>query len=475
MKKKLLIIIPAVLIVCTVLVLVLILNGEPKENRTEIVWLCSDCGKVPEKNLNEVNGILEDRGYDFCLKMAYVEDIYEDRFDAKLDNYFNDVLKYLENNDADIIWGGMSKGIFSTTTRMVDEGLFEKLDGYYTDNPEFFNYYHENLWKACRYKDGYYFVPNSIIGFDTSLYVEFNPKYVTSEEVKNFDGTMGSFIEMYMKSDADKFIMPWFFFLDESGYTKCTNIEGLLVSDDTLQVADDDTYNRLFNDMRRLNQLYISKELISDINSREYAECLENKTYFAIISIDYSKNLIPDENEMLYVWGGEHVMELSSMGTGIYSGSRHKEEAFELLRLVMTDSEIANALIYGVEGSDYYVNDGIAYAMDGSKLDVFGMWYDFGCYVTAYNTENDIINRYEEKTRFWKKLDNSPLLGFYFNPGDNRDKLLNLIRINDNYFPKFTSENFDEELELYLQKRDEAGFYELRDMLNEQLKEFQSK
>lgn len=56
---------------------------------------------------------------------------------------------------------------------------------------------------------------------------------------------------------------------------------------------------------------------------------------------------------------------MTNMVTGVTAWSEHKEDAFRLIRLIQTESELSNLLYYGVEGEDYIFYDGIPMTPDG--------------------------------------------------------------------------------------------------------------
>ena len=70
----------------------------------------------------------------------------------------------------------------------------------------------------------------------------------------------------------------------------------------------------------------------------------------------------------------EHVCNEGAYGylLGIYSGSKHKEEALELLSLMNADEEIVQLLRYGIEGVHYRIGEGGMETIETSEINMYG-------------------------------------------------------------------------------------------------------
>lgn len=104
-------------------------------------------------------------------------------------------------------------------------------------------------------------------------------------------------------------------------------------------------------------------------------------------------------------------------GTGIAAASENKEDAFKLLALAYTDKELANLLVYGLEGVDYILNDGVAVAPNGEPILADIKHLFTGIYEMTYpnSKEHLVVDRITDKKNFYKnEAKASPYLGFNF-------------------------------------------------------------
>lgn len=431
-------------------------KGTQEEAKT-VRWIVSDLDTVPQKNIDEVNRLLSERGYDFTLQIVAVSD----------ENYVQSVETYLESESADIIWGGFTVNETDQIIQLIDDGVLENLDSYFLseNGKTFFEYFDENCWQASRYRDGYYFIPNSAAGTCDEFYIEFNPVYVSKETVTQFDGSLEALQEV--QSESGGFIqMESIRLLDISGYTGCTNLGGCLISDTTLR-ADLDAYDTVYNGMKILNRMYLDGILVygEDENASDVAweDCVAKICYGT-----------PPDSGYFYSYGSANICNLASGGIGICAAGTQKEDAFELLRLITTDSEFANAILYGVEGTDYTVEGDLAFTVDGEIPNMFLAEWMLGCHAAACKTALDGYDepRYDYACKYWEKIGTSPLLGFFFDSSDCKNEYSDVVAVTLNDFPSVACDDFETAWNDYIELLKTAGIESVIDELNTQLTSF---
>ncbi len=87
-----------------------------------------------------------------------------------------------------------------------------------------------------------------------------------------------------------------------------------------------------------------------------------------LVEVDYFGNAVT----AIPVFTPHSALRTAPWATGICSKSEHKEEAFKLLARIFTDPVLNDLLVYGVEGENYTLENGVAKEI-ASNTDGFGI------------------------------------------------------------------------------------------------------
>lgn len=155
-------------------------------------------------------------------------------------------------------------------------------------------------------------------------------------------------------------------------------------------------------------------------------------------------------------------------GAGIYSGSEDKEAAFEVMMLLLTDSNINDLLVYGKSGEDYTLGeDGIAY--DAHRI--LGNYSRFANMLVCHpfegcssNVGSKLVNRYNNAIVM-------PYVGFGFDSSSVRD-IYGKIESTMISHPFMGYSSAEESLAALDEKLTEAGIDEFLEEYNRQYREW---
>lgn len=87
------------------------------------------------------------------------------------------------------------------------------------------------------------------------------------------------------------------------------------------------------------------------------------------VEVDYFGNTVT----AIPVFTTKTAVRSTAWATGIYSKSEHKEKAFELLAKVFTDPVLNNLLVYGIEGENYTLENGVVKELANSNTDAYNI------------------------------------------------------------------------------------------------------
>ena len=172
---------------------------------------------------------------------------------------------------------------------------------------------------------------------------------------------------------------------------------------------------------------------------------------------------------------------------GISSASQHKEDAFELLRLLYSDKELALLFSCGEEGTDYTVTDETIVINNDAKVPFRGLWVD----VSPVNEEllppvafrwskekpDEIEGESPDKAEILEAASGNSRRSAMYSvtlPDDLLERLKPVAKIYaDNYklFLGTTPDGAEETLERANEKLKEAGIDQLLEEVNGYIKE----
>ena len=415
----------------------------PKDSDTypKITWAIDNdfSLKMSDEIVSHINSILHENGIEYSLQILVTDNSQEGFSSNSLApfNYF-DKLDYYETkngNVIDIISG--SGGYTQQSSAMIlKSGRYLKLNDILSsdEGKEVFELFDEKDWKAVSVDGDYYSIPlESGYIMDYSCNICFNKKYI--DDISDFDGSFAKLVELYEKAGSKGSIV--FEYNDGVQYTNSFKLwNGLAYNKsencfyDTLALEETQSNLQLveiaYDDGKGYLKINTTREEVGDDN------------IFAIMVfhdvLDYQ------DNYLCYEYNTNAVEKKCHFSTGISSKSINADAAFEILKLVYTNRELADTLLYGMEEEDYLKENGKIKPVDLNSEELhyweFGNNFYFNTYFFAtplitdatedrYQDYLDIMQGYT--TDFWTEF--TPELTF------DECKLLDLYSVAvDNYF-----------------------------------------
>ncbi|MDF2537949.1 MAG: putative secreted protein [Herbinix sp.] len=482
------------------------MQEDNEESIPTITWMVdrlSGLNRLPEDSIKLFNDKLKEKGYEFKLKLI-VED-YSDYFSYENIERF-DIPELAKSLNVDIFNVGMTH--FTDRSNYyyeyVHEGIFLPLNEYLeTDEGKLAKAaIPEKVWKTHMLGDNIYTVslyadyPMAFgYTFNMDIARQYNlsiPDRVTKisdleellEEVqqkcqdkviplcivskpllKGFDYFLGSGTLILFNQETEIPIainaMENPYILDHLQTLKRFKEKGLIKQYDKNPTSMD------FNVFERgkvfvsASYLYPQRELqrYEDIDSIiEYNGVLsENIKFF-----DTEYRLSSDS----------YILPHNSSVNGITSWSEHPREAFQLLCALATDEELAQILLYGIEGQDYQINDNgrLTYMEDRGRGILASEVFGNRVKGPVFNPVDNIDEMYENTPEF-------KLLTMPVNVEEFLNELNSVSKINEKYEYLWKGESQDLSTELYNFKKEleEAGIDKVIDSINKQIEEWWNK
>lgn len=393
----------------------------------------SDYAILPQENIDAFNSLLAEKGYDFRLKVTYLDGI----------NYS----KLLKDNtsDADIcfVGTGTNKDLYD----VLSSGLFEPLDSY-LEGSELYEAIPPKLWQSVKYNGTTYTVPNCA-GQNSGNLVIFNLDKLDKSMCEAYDGDITRLPDFLGEDDYIYVDIEGFDFARDYGYDF---IDGVLVSEDGKAFNPLDC-SEIMSWLTTMNSLYCEGRVKSKNNEGEWAICLSRS-----FSADNSDNILVYESKGI-------ISTRYTASLGICSSSKQKEESFKLLELLHTDKDLVNALIFG---ENYVDKDGFAYDESGEPIapNAARIFWGVDNYLLFTNDRLKHFNSPAEKKDYYEnKVTASGALGAAF----ETDLSAINSAFNNSYL--WQTQTFDADIASLRTKLEEAGIQSTLESIQKELDE----
>jgi len=414
-------------------------------DKTRLVWVTSPGIEQNTSQIyKEFNRRLVEMGYDFVVDFQTVTEEGGDYQQAIRD------MKQ-KGNQADLLYSDLGfGGQYSTTyDDCVRDGLYEPLNSYFEtkQGKQFYNGKDPRQWKSVEINDTCYGIDNrDILGYST--YFLFNKKLLDKYQIdlSSFDGNIQNLEWMLQKvyegekSNKSFTVFPIEVYINNlSCYDYVTNAVGVrlgTVKEGALNIFDDDNMTQYFTAIKKYHDLGylrstdgIPNNFFVTMNTGLGPESY-SKLYFKEIYIDQQGqpiDLVPVKLSDAY------MVNLYNGVTGIASWSQHKKEAFELLTLLNSDTELANLLVYGMNGTNYELVDGKVIPNKNAFVSARNTSLLPNLQI-IYPNEIEPLTKERDLKEYQKTIKESPILGFHFNP----EKVINEIKATDAIVNKYS-------------------------------------
>lgn len=332
-------------------------------DKTVLVWAITGDHRFPF-HAREVNEYLDEQGCEFAVCFTPVE------FDFTNELYPRPMISEIKN----LLDNGEHIDIISPINcdEFVFDDLYEPLDKYLETESgrELYSVFPEKLWESLRINSSIYWLcgdMRDILSPDPGYYAnaELAEKYgfdvdkpvleqldilkAVKENERNTDvfSTYTRYTSMAANVNVKMISSAVYWNGDtHSAELSTDNVEYI----ETLRLYDTLQKENLLNNMgaKHSSGFFIMADNVFG-GGIGYADMKP-------VGVDYFGNSVT----AIPVFTSKTAVRNSGTGTGICSKSEHKDQAFELLVKVFTDPVLNNLLVYGVEGENYTLENGIA-------------------------------------------------------------------------------------------------------------------
>ncbi len=400
-----------------------------------ITWGIPDAYTVNENAVQRINQILYKRGYDFALKIIPLS----------LEKFEEAIAEYEEKEGSLDIASLCTDSSYSNKNEPVERirsGYFMNLEDYLFSEAgkTIYEYLSMLQWDSVRCDNQIYTFPNEAANTGFGVYYIFNPEYFSEDDIKDITPNIDTIKELVADKKVDFTPIVCDIgseFVSLLGYY---TIGGTIISKDTGIACSYLDNEKVYSYMNTMNKLYVNKIVTNDFN-----QVLQGNYLVYMSSGTFASSCIP--RTLIKYQSYAPVSTSLNFTNGITAASKHQKEALELLTLAYTDSEIANLLIYGIEGEDYVLNNGHVSVVDENSQSSYIKQLMLGIYDPAYPDylETDITNRHESAQEYYKSCTYSDLyIGFI---PDDYDKFMSKYNIFytslQSYSELWTNDDFE--------------------------------
>lgn len=342
---------------------------------------------LSEERIHYINEVLKEKGYDYQVAFTCMETSgYET-------SYLEEVKAYVEDGGAaDIIYTGSKFGYDDCCEEFIRSGTLLELSQN-LNNSKLYEIYDEIQWKSMQVDGGIYTIPNEHLPLVQSI-IAINKQCINENELEKYENTKDVLLnlnEIYQNMNQEH-TYPLVCDLMGDGMAELLDLwnQGMYFVDREtnevmLPLENKDFVDTLFI----LNQIYVNGNLDTSLFTGEAIDIEERfRSGDFSIYIGYDSTFFSDENYYIYKTP-IYREQLYGSALGIYSQSENVDEAFQLLTLLRTDEDVANAFILGKEDSDYQMMNGIACDMEGTPIDCFRLERILGTYELVKTCSSD--------------------------------------------------------------------------------------
>ncbi len=441
-----------------------------------ITWGVASSLQISEGALNAFNQELYARGYDFCVEFVPLSNA----------NFYYNLAEYENKNGRlDICSVGFSAlEDKEKALEFVKSGSFLPMDELLAteEGKKLVNLYDEKLWASVKVDGITYSVPNGWQKTVGGVYA-FNKSYISEEELKDFHGDMAE-LEQYMEKVPKKDGFSHIIYANSD-----LNVEyqlpfdyryGLVLPYDGEGAVNPYKEGPFYSFLNALHAYdkkgYINYDL--SLKSSNYAKTsgavakmLKEGNFFAYMTIDLGLEASMDDmgSELLLYKTTPYAKSRVLGSTGILKDSKYQKEAFTLLTLAYTDETLANLLVYGVQGIDYELRDGKAYAIGGGETNDWINQCALGIFEMTYPNASESFqtDRLGDKKEYFKdQVKASPYISFnFYDPKfiETKNKIDQIVLDN---LDLWKSDDMDVEYDRVNELLEKAGIDPLIDAVN---------
>lgn len=396
---------------------------------------------VNEQNRRKFNEALYRDGHKYRLEVSYLDfRVYEQALAEKLEKGETDIVSLYTCS----VTGGEKR------FDLIKNGLLLELDKVLSaeKGKVLYEAFPKNLWETARYNGKLYTIPQVGYTYRDKIVV-FNKDYIPSYAIEQWDGTLDGIYEMikglkWNDAEAARVQYQFWSWMDPGPMIGCDLVNGLVFDRETMSIENPlesekyVNYMKAFDKMKRAGYIESYSSYLKDLNfdNAKYQERVTKKLEEGrfMVAFDYvpvSENYLKDN--MVVKTIPELLTTRLTNGIGIASNTKDVDAVLDFLSLLYTDGKYANILLYGEEGVDYTVVDGVAVRTDDVFIDPFTRT-GLNLIINTYTSEKGqgLDPDKSEIFAYYDKAERSPFFGFY----PNTEKKNEIEPILDDFWTK---------------------------------------
>ncbi|MCM1061553.1 MAG: ABC transporter substrate-binding protein [Eubacterium sp.] len=450
---------------------------EKYPDKVVLMWVFEGTGYDYEApvRVNKINEYLNEQGYDFAVCFYPID------YSVNGEYYYTDrVVEMIENGgQVDIIYTSFTtvgEAGNNAYHKYIYNGLFEPLDEYFKTETgkKLYDLMPENHWAGLR-------VNGKIYGVDGSMHTLSNDYgyYVNSElaDKYGFDiskpiGEQLDILQAVKENEMCDVFAMYNNLNIQAYYSDIQEITFAVYWDETEKCAKSLLENNDYLEKINFFKTLKSSGFVIDmgiVHTNNFFILQDNYPGGKIIYADsnlYDVNYWDNIISAYPVFNENTSVKASYMATGICSSSQYKDMAFELLALTQTDPDLNNLLSFGIEGTDYTLEDGRILTV-GNRISLDRFVNKMIC----HPFEEEPLDMAAAYTKVFENAKIHPNIDFAFDGRGTEQETADTFRaLADNTF--LHGDSFEESLAELEENLEKGGVQKIIDECNKQYEEY---
>lgn len=349
-----------------------------KENT--VVWAVREDARVSKRNIQKTNQLLAEKGYDLAIK---VKKLKADTTYEKQEIYHDALEKAVKEKVVDVAYVDVCyETAQGEMAQYLQSGLFYPLNKWFhsTEGKAVYKLYDKEVWKGSSVSGKNYVFPNEIYYDVPQAVIAFRKDHVSQKLVKSWDGSWSDMLRIMDKIKLGKDDMMVAGFPQTDYFEGWIKKQKYMIDDDIVYDIQNQTVHQPFELEEFYKYLsflhkcyqkgYVTHGMNDGKTTQDELQHQERGEY--AIAWQADRRINPSDHFL--VRNPVYVRGILGEGTAISAYSDKKEKALELMKILRTDDEIANTLIWGEQDAkklldeDGYVKDSVERNSDRSAF-----------------------------------------------------------------------------------------------------------
>lgn len=434
-------------------------------------------GIIQNKYTKKFNEMLKEKGMDIEVVFKDMKvDEAEDRSFAESEKmYFEKENK--AGNQIDII-------PYMHSDICIMKNLDETFNGTYAK--KFYEAMPDTYWKSQKIDQHTYYIPKvSLYAKQKCILVDEKMMKELKIDASSLKYDLNSLIPYMEQAKKQLDVIPFSFmdiqyqeYFKNKQYISLPLLSdyetSIYIKDDNKQykivnLYEEDAFQNFLKTIQKMNQ----KELTgAQLDTDEYNKKMEKGTFLRLGNYfpdDLRENSDRNKGYKQMPSGGYDYIRTG--GDAVYYQSKKEKEAVELISLINTDQDLSNLFIYGIEGEDYQLKNGIVDPLREDLIipDSLGSSSMIGNYIIALPSSKSCPDNTTAIMHYLKQLPDEPYLGFSPKIPDKWKDVESVYKDSNNNLPVYEKEGLLEYAKGFNEKLKAANLKSIIDDLQKQL------